>query len=124
MTMDDREQGLGFLQLCSDRRFHRRIMESFEQASGLAPDEYWLEIVVGGAPGQGARTMAAEFARSKGARHMGWAAHGDECGGFPDTSNEQMREMLERTVERRRRDYQDATHYVFFATLGGVDRLA
>ena len=115
---------LGFLQLCADRRFHRVIMEAFEQAAGLAPDGYWIEAIVGGAPGQALRSRAADFARSKGATQLAWSAHGDACGGFPDTPNERLREMLERTVERRRVEYPDATHYVFFATERRIERLA
>jgi hypothetical protein len=119
-----KEQELGFLQLCADRRFHRRTMDEFERASGLASDGYWIEAVVGGAPSETLRTRAADFARSKGATHMAWAAHGDECGGYPDTPNDRLRELLAEIAERRRRDYPDATHYVFFATAAGVERLA
>jgi hypothetical protein len=119
-----RDQQLGFLQMCSDRRFHRRIMEEFEQTAGLAPDEYWIEVVVGGAAGQVVLTRAAEFARSKGATHMCWAAHGDECGGFPGQANDRVRGLLEHTVELRRGDFPDATHHAFFATTAGIERLA
>jgi len=99
-------------------------MEAFEQAAGLAVDRYWIEATVGGAPGQALRPRAADHAYANGARLMGWAAHGDACGGFPDADNERIREMLERTVLRRRLEYPDAEHYVFFAAGRRVTRLA
>ena len=40
----------GFLQLCSDLRFHRATMAAFEEATGLAEDGYWIEARPGGAP--------------------------------------------------------------------------
>jgi hypothetical protein len=98
-------------------------MEAFEKAAGLKPDAYWIEAAVGGSPGQALRSRAADFARAHGATHMAWTAHGDECGGFPDTSNERIRELLERTADRRRLEYPDATHYVFFASGRRVTRI-
>jgi hypothetical protein len=118
------ESGLGFLHLCADRRFHRRTMEEFEQAAGLAPDRYWVEATVGGAPAQALRPRGADYAYGHGARHMAWAAHGEACGAFPGADDERIREMLERTVLRRRLEYPDAQHYVLFASGRRVTRLA
>ena len=89
-------------------------MEAFERATGLRPDEYWIEATPGGAPAFGTRTRASDVAHANGARVMGWAAHGERCGGFPDASDERMREMLLRAVERRRVDYPDSEHLTFF----------
>jgi hypothetical protein len=110
--------------LCADRRFHRRTMEAFELAAGLGPDRYWAEATVGGAPAQALRPRGADYAYGHGARHMAWAAHGGGCGAFPGADDERIREMLERTVLRRRLEYPDAQHYVFFAVGRSVTRLA
>jgi hypothetical protein len=115
---------LGFLQLCAERRFHRLTMDAFEQATGLAPTDYWIEAVAGGAPALALRTRAMEFARSQGATVMGWAAHGDVCGGFPGADDDRIRAMLETTVARRRHEYPAAEHLAFFATGRRVSRLA
>ena len=116
-------QRLGFLQLCADRRFHRLTMEAFEEAAGLSPTAYWIEAVAGGAPAVALRTRAAELARARGATVMGWAAHGDGCGGFPQADDARIRAMLETTVARRRLEYPQAEHLVFFATGRRVKRL-
>lgn len=112
------ERPLGFLQLCADRRFHRLTMLAFEAATGLAPDEYWIEARSGGAPAYADKTRAARIAYQNGARHMGWAAHGDVCRGFHGASDEEMRRRLARTIRARRADFRDATHYELFG-LGG-----
>jgi hypothetical protein len=118
-----RPQRLGYLQLCADRRFHRSTMTAFEQATGLAPEAYWIEAVVGGAPGHALRPRGAEYARGHGARIMGWAAHGDGCGAFPGADDERIRRMLEVTAARRRLEYPDAQHVVFFAAGRRVTRI-
>ena len=70
---------LGYLQLCADRRFHYLTMTAFEEATGLEPEQYWIEARSGGAPAYADRTRAARFAYHEGASHFGWAAHGDVC---------------------------------------------
>jgi hypothetical protein len=117
------EQRLGFLQLCVDRRFHRLTMAAFEEATGLASTAYWIEAVVGGAPGHALRPRGAEYARAHGARVMGWAAHGNGCGGFPDVGDDRLRAMLEATLGRRRVEYPDAEHLAFFGSGSRVTRL-
>lgn len=84
----------GYLQLCSDLRFHRATMLAFEQATGLAADAYWIEARPGGAPSWGDNTRAARLAHRRGAVYMGWAAHGDECLGFPGEPNERIADRL------------------------------
>jgi hypothetical protein len=118
-----RDRRLGYLQLCSDRRFHRATMTAFEESTGLAPTAYWVEAVVGGAPAYALRPRGAEYARSYGARLMGWAAHGDGCGAFPGADDARIRGMLEVTVARRRLEYPDAEHLVFFGAGRRVSRL-
>ena len=106
----------GFLQLCAERRFHRVTMEAFERVTGLAPDEYWIEARPGGAPSWSDNTRGARLAHRSGALHMGWAAHGDVCLGFPGAPNTTLRQKLERTVRRRAEEFPRATHYLLFAT--------
>jgi hypothetical protein len=106
----------GFLQLCADKRFHRKTMTEFEseRAANLGPEEYWIEAAAGGAPAFGAKTLTAIYAYTHGARKMGWAAHGDECGGFPGTDNAQIRAKLEAIARERFRDFPLAEHWFLF----------
>jgi hypothetical protein len=115
------DEHLGFLQLCAERRFHRRVMHAFERAAGLAPDGYWIEARPGGAPSWDDNTRGARLAHRAGATHMGWAAHGDVCLGFPGKPNAELLRMLERTARRRAEEFPRATHYLLFATDDGVD---
>jgi hypothetical protein len=124
VTTEDR--ALGFLQLCADRRFHRQTMNAFERASGLRPDEYWIEARSGGAPAYQDTTRAARIAYRTGARHMGWAAHGDGCRGFHGATDHELRAKLDRAARSRLDDFREAVHYTLFA-LGGevtVTRIA
>ncbi len=117
--MGERRQ-LGYLQLCADRRFHRKTMEAFEQATGLLPEEYWLEARAGGAPVYADRTRAARIAYREGALHMGWAAHGDGCRGFHGASNPELRQKLARTIRARVQDFPGVHHYELFGEGGRV----
>ena len=112
---------LGFLQLCADRRYHRKTMLAFERATGLRPDEYWIEARSGGAPAYQAATRAARVAYREGARHMGWAAHGDRCRGFHGASDHEMRQKLGRAARARAGDFRLATHYELFGEGGEVE---
>ncbi len=105
---------LGYLQLCADRRFHYLTMTAFEEATGLEPEQYWIEARAGGAPSYADRTRAARFAYREGATHFGWAAHGDVCRGFPGESNADMRRKLDKAVRARMDDFPRATHYELF----------
>lgn len=111
----------GFLQLCADRRYHRITMEEFEARTGLRPDQYWIEVTAGGAPAFETVSGTAEFAYDQGARVMGWAAHGDVCGGFPERSNAEMRAAVEARARERAADFPDAEHWVLFAAGGRVE---
>jgi hypothetical protein len=114
----------GFLQLCADRRFHRLTMQEFEGEAGLGESDYWIEAAAGGAPGWDENTLTARFAYDQGARVMGWAAHGDHCGGFPGVSNDEMRQKVERSMQQRAEEFPEAEHIALFATEAGVEVVA
>ena len=111
----------GFLQLCADRRYHRMTMAEFEARTGLGPDQYWIEATAGGAPAFGAATATAEFAYNNGATIMGWAAHGDACGGFPGRSDYEMRTKVQAAARERSKDFPEAQHWMLFAAKGRVE---
>jgi hypothetical protein len=111
----------GFLQLCADRRYHRKTMVAFERATGLKPDEYWIEARAGGSASWGDTTRAGRLAYGEGASAMGWAGHGDRCGGFPGESNAELRRKLERTARKRAGDFPRARHYLLFGEGGEVE---
>ena len=115
------EQRLGFLQLCAERRFHRATMHAFERTTGLSPDEYWIEARAGGSPSWAENTRTARTAFRFGARHMGWAAHGDTCLRYPEFSDAELRRRLERVARRRAEEFPAATHYLLFALPDGVE---
>lgn len=114
-----------YLCACMDHRFFERILEEFRAAAGTRM--VYLETEAGGAPAFGSEPGSARLAHQHAgiqARIMGWAAHGDGCGGFPGRSNDEMREKLLATVNERRRDFPDCKHLALFATEapdGGVD---
>jgi hypothetical protein len=114
----------GFLQLCADRRFHRLTMLEFERITGLAADEYWIEARAGGAPSWSDNSKTSRYAYGEGARYMGWAGHGDHCGGFPGISNEEMRQKVERAMKSRAEEFPEAEHFALFAHGGGVEVVA
>jgi hypothetical protein len=116
----DESRGLGFLQLCADRRFHRAVMTAFERETGLAPDGYWIEATAGGAPALGAVTTTARFAYDNGARILGWAAHGDACGGFPGLANDEIEAKLDAAAREVAAELPDVEHWMLFATGAGV----
>jgi hypothetical protein len=111
----------GFLQLCSDRRYHRLIMSAFERETGLGPADYYIEARPGGAPSWGDTTRMGRFAYRNGAEHMAWAGHGDRCRGFHGASNVELRRKVEETARRRAADFPRSAHYVVFAEGGQVD---
>ena len=110
----------GFLQLCSDRRFHRAAMVAFEQVTGLGPEDYYIEARPGGAPAFADETTSARLAYRDGALHMGWMAHGNVCRGFYGESDDDLRRRLARTLRKRSQDFPVAAHYAIFALDGEV----
>jgi hypothetical protein len=111
----------GFLQLCADRRYHRKTMTAFERVTGLKPDEYWIEARAGGAASWGDTTKASRFAYREGAAAMGWAGHGDRCAGFHGESNAELRRKLERTARKRAGDFPRARHFLLFGEGGEIE---
>lgn len=109
---------LGFLQICIEKRFHRSIQLEFEGRTGLTYTRYWLHSDAGGSPMMEENTKSPNYCYYQmGARIMGWAAHGSNCGGFPpDTPDDEIQAALQATVRRHAEKYRAATHYVFFAT--------
>ena len=89
-------------------------MLAFEEVTGLAEDDYWIEARPGGAPSWADNTKIARLAHREGALHMGWAAHGDVCRSFPGETNGAMLRKLERTARTRSDEFPHATHYLLF----------
>ncbi len=88
---------LGFLQLCADRRFHRCLQDQFQKDTGInSPEDYWIHADAGGTPKMECQRIAPDYCYyDKGARLMGWSAHGDICGGFgPDVPDEVIQQAL------------------------------
>jgi len=113
---------LGFLQLCADKRYHRKTMDAFEAATALTgPDRYWIEATAGGAAAFAEPTLTARYAYENGARIMGWAAHGDGCGGFPGRSDADMQAMLEAAARELLAEFPDADHWLLFGQGGRVE---
>ena len=116
------DQVLGFLQLCADRRYHRKTMDALEAATALTgPDRYWIEATAGGAPAFETPTPTAQFAYEQGARIMGWAAHGDTCGGWPGLSNDEIEAKLQAVARERLKGFPDAEHWLLFGSGGAVN---
>jgi hypothetical protein len=105
----------GYLQMCADRRFHKVVEETFQQMTGLKPTDYWIGAEAGGAPGIN-NSPGADYAYNNRATHMGWAAHGDNCGGFPEVDNHEMQRKLDEAIKNRQERYPKATHYRIFST--------
>jgi hypothetical protein len=112
---------LGFLQLCSDLRFHRRLMEAFEGTAGLRPDEYWIEARPGGAPAWRDNSRMSRIAYREGAEHMGWAGHGAGCRGFPGVDDAELRKRVEHAARSRAEEFPRANHYLLFVAEGDVE---
>lgn len=121
---------LGFLQLCADRRFHRDIQEQFQDDAGLgSPEDYWIHADAGGTPKMECQRTAPDYCYyDKEVRLMGWAAHGAVCGGFgPNVPDDVIRRALIVVSDRKREEYPDARHFVYFATIikeGDVEKTA
>lgn len=112
----DANQRLGFLQLCADKRFHRAICLAFETVGRVDPQRYWLEATAGGSPALDPTTPTSAHAVLNGATVFGWAAHGDDCGGFAGHATVVMRALLHAAIARRALAYpRSAEHWGFLA---------
>jgi hypothetical protein len=98
-----------------------KVMKTFEELAGLDADGYWIEARPGGAPSWSDTTDAASLVYELGAVHMAWAAHGDDCLGFPGLSNDELRERVAETVRTRAPEFPAATHYGLFAYADEVE---
>src|ERR1044072_2684380 len=110
---------LGFLQLCADRRFHRLIQDQFQKDARLpTPEDYWIHADAGGTPKmECARTAPDSCYHTKGARKMGWSAHGDNCGGFgSNVPDDVIKQALLVIARRKVEEYPEAEHFIYFAT--------
>jgi hypothetical protein len=110
----------GFLQLCADRRFHQIIQEQFKKDAGLTSrEDYWIHADAGGTPKMASQKVTPDYCyKQKGVRLMGWAAHGDNCGGFGDGVEDiVIRRALCTTMQGKVKDYPEATHYIYFVTI-------
>lgn len=113
---------LGFLQLCADRRFHSAIQRQFQADTRLqSPEDYWIHADAGGTPKMECLRTAPDYCYyDKKVQVMGWSAHGKVCGGFgPNVPDEVIKQALIVVSQRRRDDYPNASHYVYFATTVG-----
>lgn len=114
---------MGFLQLCADRRFHRCLMERFQLDARLESSlAYWIHADAGGTPAMAELTTAPNYCYyTKGVKFMGWSAHGDGCGGFPNADDDEIREALAKTAKEKIAAYPKASHFVYFATMSKED---
>ncbi len=113
-------QGLGFLQMCADRRFHRCIQDEFKKDAKLPErEDYWIHAEAGGTPKMADRLVTPKYCyEKKGVRLMGWSAHGDGCGGFgEEVPDDRIRRELCITMQRNVRAYPEATHFIYFVTV-------
>jgi len=111
---------LGFLQLCADRRFHKCIQAQFQKDAGLkSPEDYWIHADAGGTPKMKSLTTAPDYCyHKKKVRLMGWAAHGNGCGGFgEDVPDRVIWRKLWKVARKKMAEYDEASHFVYFATI-------
>ena len=50
-------------------------------------------------------------------RLMGWSAHGDKCGGLPNVCDDEIKQLLCKTMQGKVKDYPEATHFIYFVTV-------
>lgn len=110
---------MGFLQLCADRRFHTCLQNQFQKDANLDSSlAYWIHADAGGTPAMAHLTTAPDYCYyDKHVKFMGWSAHGDGCGGFPDQPDEVIRQALIEVAAEKIKLYPKATHFVYFATM-------
>lgn len=112
--------GLGFLQMCADRRFHPLIQQQFKKDANLSSrEDYWIHADAGGTPKMAKQNVTPDYCyKTKGVRLMGWAAHGDNCGGFGDGVEDiVIRRALCETMQGKVKEYPEAKHFIYFATI-------
>ena len=109
----------GFLQLCADRRFHSCIQQEFKKDAGLTSrEDYWIHADAGGTPTMAKQTITPDYCyKQMGVRLMGWSAHGANCGGLPNLSDDKIKELLFETAEGKVKEYREAKHFIYFVTV-------
>jgi hypothetical protein len=110
----------GFLQLCADRRFHRCIQQAFKKDADLSSrEDYWIHADAGGTPKMAGQRVTPNYCYfDNDVRLMGWSAHGDKCGGFGgDVEDVEIRRALCETMKGKIKEYPEAKHFVYFATV-------
>jgi len=110
----------GYVRACMDRRFIVPTMKAFEEATGLKPGDYWVESYPGGSALPTSPT-GETYASQHGATIFGWGAHGDNCGGQPGVSNDEIQQRLDEVIAEKIELYSECAHYRLFATESGVD---
>lgn len=114
-----KEQGtFGYLRHCMDRRFWPDTHKAFEKATGLRPNDYWIESYPGGAALPTSET-GVEYAVNHGATIFGWQAHGDHCGGQKDVPDREIQERLDTQIAELKQKYP-GRHFRIFATEAGI----
>jgi hypothetical protein len=119
MAEPNEYKSLGFLQMCIERRFHQAVQQRFQEVTRLKPTEYWIHTGVGGSPSMKDEHEAPDYCKKEGAKVMGWSAHGSKCGGLPEHSDAEIRQLLKDTLRKKVARYRGLTHHAFFATEGG-----
>jgi len=110
----------GFLQLCADRRFHQLIQQAFKKDAKLTSrEDYWIHADAGGTPKMAGQKVTPDYCyNKKRVRLMGWSAHGANCGGFGDGVDDiVIRRALCETMQGNVKDYPEAKHFIYFATV-------
>jgi len=110
----------GFLQLCADRRFHKLIQQEFKKDAKLpSREDYWIHADAGGTPMMADRKILPVYCYGKKrVRLMGWAAHGDGCGGYgEEVPDDVIMQDLCKTMQKNVREYPEATHFIYFVTI-------
>jgi hypothetical protein len=109
----------GFLQLCADRRFHKCIQQEFKKDAKLTSrEDYWIHADAGGTPTMANQTVTPNYCyEDKNVRLMGWSAHGANCGGLPNQSDDKIKQLLSDTAEGKVKAYPLAKHFIYFVTI-------
>ncbi|MBI2404739.1 hypothetical protein HYV22_00995 [Candidatus Gottesmanbacteria bacterium] len=102
-----------------DKRFGEKTRKSFEQATGLGPEDYWDESYPGGSAIPADET-GVTYAFEHGASVFGWQAHGDHCGGQKGVPDSEIQERLDTQIAKLKQKYP-GRHFRIFATEEGID---
>jgi hypothetical protein len=114
-----KNETLGYLGMCMDRRFVEATRQAFQEKTGLGDTDFWQESWPGGAA-VAHDQLGENYAYHHGARILGWQAHGDRCGGQPGISNEEIQQRLDAVIAQKAEKFPVATHFRIFVTEGVV----